>query len=313
MKSIVGIVALIFSASTLALTITSHKTAGLEFPENSIEGFKHSLHLPIDYIELDLHLTKDKVYVLGHDPVFDNQNCFTKNTNNAVVIKHTSFSELKELSCYNQKVQKHFNISSLDEILNHYTREDSDIALNLELKVLDKLIENNPRYDGLDKSQFHFSNKEQAKAILKILRKHDITEKIVLSSFSRELLLEIKKLKRDYEFFKFALLYKGEYSPAKLGLLVKLLGKTCFDNCWWPKWRETKKWLVKNKIDYFMPNWKLLTHPLFNFTFKRAFQSRPKPFAMIPWTLNKEEDWQEFESYYFEGIITDRPSLFITR
>lgn len=301
------------SFGALAFSITSHKTAGLEKPENTLEGFVHSLGLPVDYIELDLHMTKDGVLVLSHDPVLDAKNCFSSKTKKAMVIKETHSQEILKTKCFSKELRQRFFIPSFESILNAYVASGSNIKLNVEIKVLDKLIINNPRYKNLDPKSFHYSDVHLANSVLQVLRKYNLNDRILFTSFSPGILLELKKRFKSHESFSTGLLFKGEYAPKRLGLLVKLLGKTCFDNCWWPNWKETKEWLIKNKIDYFAPNWPQLTHPLFNLGFKRAFQKEPLPFKILPWTLNTEESWEKLDQYRMDGIITDRPSAYLSR
>jgi glycerophosphoryl diester phosphodiesterase len=50
------------------MQILGHRGIPAKLPENTINGFKHVLSLPVDGIELDLHLTKDHEFVINHDP-----------------------------------------------------------------------------------------------------------------------------------------------------------------------------------------------------------------------------------------------------
>lgn len=50
------------------MQILGHRGIPAKLPENTINGFKHVLSLPVDGIELDIHLTKDHEFVINHDP-----------------------------------------------------------------------------------------------------------------------------------------------------------------------------------------------------------------------------------------------------
>lgn len=50
------------------MQILGHRGIPAKLPENTINGFKHVLSLPVNGIELDLHLTKDLEFVINHDP-----------------------------------------------------------------------------------------------------------------------------------------------------------------------------------------------------------------------------------------------------
>ena len=305
---------LLISFKSYGFVLTAHKTAGLEFPENTLKGFEHSLQLPIDAIELDIHLTKDKYFVLSHDPVLDRYNCFDKNSKKRIIIAKTMLKEILSLECFNSKVKKNYKIPSLNKILDIYISSGRfDITLNIEIKVLDKLIEKWPRYKGVKHSQLHFSHKILADKIYTKLRQKKIQQNILLSTFSRELLLLLKNKKEPNELFQFGLLFKGVYSPSRLWLMAKLKKLNCFDSCWWPNWKDTKDWIKKNKIDVFMPNWKQLDNSLFRRGFKKYFQVKNLKFKIYPWTLNTELEWNRMNQYKFDGVITDFPSIYLNR
>lgn len=306
--------AFFFTVNSFGFVVTSHKTAGLEFPENSRQGFIHSLSLSIDAIEIDLHSTKDRVLVLSHDPVFDDQNCFPKGSSQKMIIAQTHSSEILALNCFNQKVKQNYKIPTFKEILNAYIRSGrSDIELNIEIKVLDKLIENSPRYRSLDFNLFHLSHKEMANLVYSEIRYLNIKDNILFSTFSRELLLEMKdKMKHD-ESFRFGLLFKGVYAPIRLGLIAKIMGKSCYDNCWWANWKNAYKWMNKNNIDVFIPNWPQIDNFLFRSGFEKWFVDRNRNFEVYPWTLNTEEEWKKADEYHLDGVITDLPSSYLNR
>lgn len=293
--------------------VTSHKTAGLEFPENSLEGFKHSLELDIDAIEFDVHFTRDRVAVLSHDPVLDEFNCF-REKKEKVVISKVSLEEVQSIECFNSKLGKTYKVPTLESILRTYINSGrTDVELNIEIKVLDKLIEKWSRYKEMDHNGLHLSETEMAQLIYSILRKFKLRSNVLLTTFSRTLLLKLKSLKRDDEAYRYGLLFKGIYTPI-LYPLVKAKGLKCFDTCWWPNWKNTYKWLIKNKIDVFMPNWPQLNHSLYNKSFRRTFQKKGyRPFKIYPWTLNKEEDWEKLEGYNFDGVVTDKPTEYLLR
>jgi glycerophosphoryl diester phosphodiesterase len=48
--------------------IIAHRGTPRDHPENSLPGFAHALALGVDGIELDVHLTRDGVPVVHHDP-----------------------------------------------------------------------------------------------------------------------------------------------------------------------------------------------------------------------------------------------------
>lgn len=306
------LIILFFLTFSSLARVTSHKTAGLEYPENTLEGFLYSLQLSVDAIEFDVHFTKDKHAVLAHDPVLDDKNCF-KDIGKRLIISQLTLKEIQNITCYNSKLKKDFVIPTLDEILMAFKESGrSDIELNFEIKVLDKLIEKSKRYKGMNHSLFHLDESEMANLSMNYLRKYDISSHVLFTTFSRSLLLKLKSLKQEGDEFRYGLLFKGVYSIL-LYPLVKFKGLECYDSCWWPNWKNTYQWLIENEIDVFLPNWPQLSHPLYNKRFKKVFQKDSRPFEIYPWTLNGEEDWIKSESYDFDGMITDLPSLYLRR
>jgi glycerophosphoryl diester phosphodiesterase len=48
--------------------VTAHRGNASEYPENTIAAFESALFLGVDWIELDIHKTKDNQIVVTHDP-----------------------------------------------------------------------------------------------------------------------------------------------------------------------------------------------------------------------------------------------------
>lgn len=314
MKILLGLMGLVLQLSTAwAFEITSHKTAGHEYPENTLEGFVYSLGLPVQSIEFDLHLTRDKVLVLSHDPVLDEVNCFAPGSGRRLIIAHTDWQEIAAQSCRNATLNQPYRVPRFDAVVDAWIKSGrQDLALNVEIKVLDKLIENWDRYDGLDRSQFHAPHQALAEQVYAVLRARGIKGNIVFSSFSRALLLEFKAKKNPDEQFRFALLFKGEYSPILLWLPAKLLGRECYDTCWYPDWAEARQWVEGNGIDAFMPNWPQLDHAFYRHGYKKTFVGEPRSFKIQPWPVNGEADWRKMrQEYDFDGVITDLPGAFL--
>jgi glycerophosphoryl diester phosphodiesterase len=112
---------LFIAASSLcaqAEMVVSHKTAGLEYPENTYEGFLASLAMPVDAIEIDLHVTKDQQLVLHHGPVLSSYNCLEKTSQQRVVTSQTSISDFLALKCFNYKVDLAHRLSKFSDVLD---------------------------------------------------------------------------------------------------------------------------------------------------------------------------------------------------
>ena len=293
--------------------IVSHKTAGLEYPENTLDGFIASLNMDVQAIEIDIHVTLDKQLVLHHDPVLHDHNCFNGNDHQDVVIAQTRLAELISIECINEKLEKPqpYQLPSLEDIFSLYLESDQTKQLLIEVKVLDKLIEHYPHYRDLDTDIMHYSDAEVADLLYAKIREFGLKDNIMFNTFSQSLLLELKGRKAANENFQFGLLYKGDYAPLRLRLFALLKFRRCFDFCWLPNYQEVAIWLTENEIDFFIPNYPQLSSFLFREAYQKHIDTEPRAFQVIPWTLNKEIEWEEAQNYLFDGIITDKPSDYL--
>lgn len=119
--------------------------------ENTISAFKEAVSMQLDAIELDIHRTRDNVFVIHHD---DNIN--------KVLIKNLDFKELK-----NQNIN--YVIPSLDEVIDLCKDK---IYLDIELKeegyeidFVEYLI---TKFEYANFAIRSFSDKS-----IKIIKKHD--------------------------------------------------------------------------------------------------------------------------------------------
>ncbi len=296
--------------------IISHKTAGLEYPENTVEGFEASLAMPVDAIELDVHLVKDGQFVLHHDPVLLDYNCFEKGNDTRLIIAQMTVAELEAMACVNHKVRAETNesipyeIVTLDRFLQIYSETDQSKKLLLEIKVLDDQIRHKDFHQGLDVSSFHYDHDLVAAEMYALLRQYPEVQNIQFNTFSRELLLKLRELKNAEEQFDFGLLYKGDYSPEILGGPLDLIGVGCSNICWIPDYEEVRGWLDEHQIKTFIPHFVQATTWPFSSEFEENIMANKGDLRVITWTLNEPKDWSAYEKQNFDGILTDRPTKF---
>jgi glycerophosphoryl diester phosphodiesterase len=307
-----SLAAILLCLSVQADIVISHKTAGLEYPENTLEGFKASLNMPVDAIELDLHVTRDKQIILHHDPVLSSYNCFPEHDKQRLIIAQSLLADLTALNCRNHKVDRDYRLPTFRQILEEYETSDQSKALYIEIKVWDELIENNPLHRELLISDMHYSDEEVAALVLAEIRRFNLAGDIVFNSFSRNLLLTLKDHEEPEENFQYGLLYKGEYAPWTLGLIALLTPLECYDSCWKPNYKEVSGWMKKHDIDYLIPNFAQLNNILFRWSYRRHIDKKDHNFDVIPWTLNTDKSWREYHNYHFDGIITDLPTHYLS-
>ena len=51
--------------------VVGHRGAAGVMPENTIKGFRYAIELGVDYVECDVHLSRDKQLMVMHDATVD--------------------------------------------------------------------------------------------------------------------------------------------------------------------------------------------------------------------------------------------------
>jgi glycerophosphoryl diester phosphodiesterase len=108
--------------------IIGHRGAAAYAPENTIEGIHTAADMGIEWVELDVKLTKDQVPVIFHDDTLE------RTTNGAGVMAETTYEDLRQLeagSWYGESFAG-IKIPSLEEALEAII--DRGLGLNLEIK-----------------------------------------------------------------------------------------------------------------------------------------------------------------------------------
>ncbi|TET58062.1 MAG: glycerophosphodiester phosphodiesterase [Promethearchaeota archaeon] len=137
--------------------IFAHRGASNLAPENTLKAFKKAIELKADYIEFDVHQSKDGEIVIMHDA-----NTF-RTTGHSGIIEKMTLEELKELDCGDDE-----KIPTLEELVK---LAKGKIGLNCEIKA-----------------------KGIAQKIIEIIKEADLFESTIISSFKQKELLKIKNL-----------------------------------------------------------------------------------------------------------------------
>lgn len=70
--------------------VVAHRGDSANFPENTLEAFRSAVGMGIDVVETDVHLTRDGVVVIWHDPTLE------RNTNGSGTLESHTLEELKK-------------------------------------------------------------------------------------------------------------------------------------------------------------------------------------------------------------------------
>ena len=100
--------------------VVGHRGAMALMPENTLKGFRYAIELGVDYVECDVHLSRDGQLVVMHDTTVD------RTTNGHGAIRDLAFARLRSLDAGDGE-----QVPTLDEVLETVRHE---VHLLIELK-----------------------------------------------------------------------------------------------------------------------------------------------------------------------------------
>ena len=282
--------------------IYGHRGARGDLPENTLDSFKYLFENNINAYETDILISKDLIPVITHDFRLDPS--FTKDeegdwiTDENIKIFDLTYNEiskfdvgsLNKLTRYgrrflNQRSLENQKIPKLDELLELSSKNLSqDTIINLEIKSTP------------DEKNLTPSPKEMVQIVLNDIKKSNLQDKIIISSFDWRILREVKnqspEISRAYLTFqqeKGLKIKKTIYSKSPwidhipltivydLPKIIKELG----GSAWHPYYKDINKKAVKDAHDYNLP--------------------------VNVWTVNDEYNMLKMIEYEVDGIMTDYP------
>ncbi|MDX1957390.1 MAG: glycerophosphodiester phosphodiesterase family protein [Leptospiraceae bacterium] len=152
------------------MLIIAHRGLSGDYPENTILSFRKAVEFEIPMIELDITLSSDLVPVVIHDDSLD------RTTSGSGLVREKEISELKSLDA-GVWFHKDFigeRIPTLDEVLTLI--KDSETDLNIEIKSGD------------------YDLREIERIALSLVEKYALVDRVVFSSFDKEILVKLRKL-----------------------------------------------------------------------------------------------------------------------
>ena len=100
--------------------VVGHRGAAGVMPENTIKGFRYAIELGVDYVECDVHLSRDKQLMVMHDATVD------RTTNGRGAIRDLTAARIRSLDAGQGE-----QVPMLDEVLETVRGE---VHLLIELK-----------------------------------------------------------------------------------------------------------------------------------------------------------------------------------
>lgn len=154
----------------------AHRGASAQYPENTLLAFRKAIEQGVDYLEMDLHLTKDREIVVIHDETLD------RTTNGTGFVWNQPLAELRNLDAGQGE-----RIPTLAEVIDLIRPTAVRLCLELKYEIerdyTDKYLK-----EGLDTTE----------AVIKFLDRAGLKDRVVLASFSSILLQRAKELEPRY-------------------------------------------------------------------------------------------------------------------
>ena len=146
--------------------VIAHRGDSRNYPENTLPAFESAVRMGIDVVETDIHLTKDGVLVIWHDPTLE------RNTDGSGRIEDHTLEELRRFDAgytFTQDGGKTFHfrgkgvrICTLAEALEHCPGQRFNIDLKTKCpEIVDEFIKVIREHDAVDRvvgASFHLSN-----------------------------------------------------------------------------------------------------------------------------------------------------------
>ena len=242
--TLIGVNTIFFRVVGKETLVTAHRGSTMKAPENSISSIKQAIFEEADYAEIDVMTTKDNIVVLFHDLTLKRIN------KSNLAIKDMTFEETQKVdngSYFSEKFAGE-KIPTLEEVLK---LAKGKIKLNIELKPMQE-------------------NEKLAEEVVKLVKKYDMENEVVITSLNYDILQETKNLTNKISV--------GYILMAGVGDLTKLN----------VDFLSVEKSVLKSKLVYAMHALNKEVHV---------------------WTINDIDEIEEVISLGADNIITDDVEL----
>lgn len=156
------------------IKVQAHRGASGYAPENTLAAFRTAVEMNADGIECDIHLSRDNVFVVCHDETID------RTSDGSGKIAEMDYADIAQ-----------YNFSG--RYTSKYT-EDVRTAPTLE-QMLDIVRE--MRVINIEVKAFAGDEERALNAFYDILKRYDVVERVIVSSFNVGLLKRLKALHGD--------------------------------------------------------------------------------------------------------------------
>jgi glycerophosphoryl diester phosphodiesterase len=154
--------------------LAAHRGGALLWPENSLLAFRNAIALGADFIEFDVHPSKDGELVVVHDPTLD------RTTSGSGPVKDRTLAELKALRLKDRAgALTAENVPTLDEVVAVAAKGNARMLLEIKVDA------SRARYPGVEEK------------VLAILDRHGMAGSTVVMSFDAPTWRRVRELRPD--------------------------------------------------------------------------------------------------------------------
>ena len=181
--------------------VVGHRGAMGHCPENTLASFERGLQLGADWIELDVHLSRDNALIVIHDETLD------RTTNGQGAVREHSLAELKALDAGSWFGPEYAGepIPTLDEVLGWLN--SGLVGTNIDQKLINRGVTGQSAvnkiedFDGSlggpikkDKLWFLLYYAGIEAAVVEALDRYGMTEQVIVISFDHRTVQRVKTL-----------------------------------------------------------------------------------------------------------------------
>jgi len=151
--------------------LAAHRGGALLWPENSLLAFRNAVALWADFLEFDVHLSKDGAVVVIHDPALE------RTTTGVGEVRNVTLAELRRVRLKDADGRETAEpVPTLDEVLD--LAAPTRAFLLLEIKTAPR----QERYEGIEGK------------VLGLLRARNLTGRTVIMSFHSGVVQRVREL-----------------------------------------------------------------------------------------------------------------------
>lgn len=183
------------------LEVHGHRGARAVRPENTMAAFEHAIEAGTDYIEIDVHVTRDDALVVTHDPVMNPVICRGGRAGASAAVRELTLAEVREWDCGSLRNPKFprqqpapgARVPTMAEVLELAGRAGKRV--NVEVKSDPRL----PRY--------YPPPEDLAELVVRELRRHNALQRAMVQSFDFRVVRAVRELEPG---LRLAGLWQGE-------------------------------------------------------------------------------------------------------